>query len=211
MINLIVLIFISLFSISPIPKSEIVNGTVIFYYSKKIPNSDCFINPPDMYCLDSIRFYKDDSIYAVNGEPTQNEYFIYDPEFRLSKPIIPFRQLKLFCLNPMENHIHKGGEIYEREGDSSILFIGFNVEGYAYHIIPEYNSKKNDSLLSDLKKSYDALFLNDGCESCQYFVNDNEYYIFSDVIKTTTLSKMQCEKFRLKKSKKTEFWRYGLW
>lgn len=209
MIKLLILLLVGIVSLKPIPKSEIVKGTVIFYYSKKTPINH--IDPPDMYCLDSIRFYKDNSIYAVKGDYLQNEYFLYEPEFMLIKSTNVFRQLKLYCTNPMENHIHKGGQIYKSEDDSSKLFIGFNVEGNAYHIIPLVNSIKNETILKKLSKSRDIFLEEEECEYCPYFINYSDYYIFTGELQAESLTAFQLKEFRLTKSKRTKFWRYGQW
>jgi hypothetical protein len=209
MIKLLILLLVGFVSFKPIQKSEIVEGTVIFYYSKKTPSKH--IDPPDMYCLDSIRFYKGNSVYAVKGEYLQNEYFVYEPKFRLIKSTNVFRQLKLYCTNPMENHIHQGGEIYNSEDDSSKLFIAFNVEGNAYHIIPNANSIKNETKLISLSKSRDLFLEEEENEYCPYFVNYSDYYIFTDELKADSLSEFQRKEFRLTKSKMTKFWRYGQW
>ncbi len=203
------LIFVSLILLNSVGEANIVEGTVMVYYSKKKPV--ICVDLTDMYCLDSIRFYKDSMIYPVKGDYLQHEHFVYESDCEIGNSFNVFRNHNQFCTNPLENYIHSGGDIYEIENDSNMLIIGFNVAGLAYHIIPEYNSKKNDSLFADLKKSYDALFINDSCEPCLYFVNDNEYYIFSNEIKTATLSGLQLKKFRLFKSEKDEFLRYGQW
>lgn len=209
MIKLIVLIFVVLSLILPNPKPKIVKGVVIFYFSKKSP--DYHIDPPSMYCLDSLRFYEDGKIHAIKGDYLQNEHFEYRPGFKMDIASNIFRPLKLYCLNPMENYIHKGGEIYESEGDSSKLFIGFNLEGKAFHIIPHVNSEKNESIFKELSNSREIFLEDENCEYCPYFISCSDYYIFSEVLHTESLSEFQRNKFRLVKSKKTKFWRYGQW
>lgn len=203
------LIFVSLILLNSVGEADIVEGTVMVYYSKKKPV--LCVDLTDMFCLDSIRFYKDSMIYPVKGDYLQHEHFVYESDCEIGNSFNVFRNHNQFCTNPLENYIHSGGDIYEIENDSNMLIIGFNVTGLAYHIIPEYNSKKNDSIFTYLKKRYDAFFINDNCEPCLYFVNHNEYYIFSNEIKTATLSGLQLKKFKLLKFKKDEFLRYGQW
>ena len=209
MIKIVFILLAGFAMLKPIPKTEIVEGSVIFYYSKKEPNNH--IDPPDMYCLDSIRFYNDDLVCAVKGDYLQNEYFIYEPNFMILEFSNTFRMLKLFCSNPLENHIHKGGEIYKRSGEHNTLFIAFNIRASIYHIIPHVNSEKNAAMVNELAMTHDGFLDAEECMYCPYFINRQDYYIISNILKAKPLTEEQQLKFKFIKAKKTEFWRYGQW
>lgn len=192
-------------------QDTLIEGTIIVYYSLRIPSN--WISPPKMYCLDSIRLKTNNDSYPILGDHVQHEYFLFAP----LKTVQPyeytntFRNNKLYCVNPLYNYNHKGGELFFRECDTSKLYIAFNIKGIALDVRPTINSEKSDSLKYILEKSYyDFLEYEKTCP-CDFFINDSRYLIFVDIYKTKPLSGKQKKKFGFRKSEMTEFLRYGNW
>lgn len=199
-------IFLSSFS-----QEMTIEGTIVIYYSGKVPFNH--IDPPKMYCLDSIRLFMANNSYPILGDLIQNEHFIYEAFVNLNKYTYTsvLRCAKLYCENPLENNIHKGGSIFENKSESAKLFIAFNIKGKAYRVIPEINSCKNDSLSTLLEESFQSFFEIEGVYPCDYFINDSEYLILTEILYTSHLSKKQVNSLHFRKSKISEFWRFGLW
>jgi hypothetical protein len=188
-----------------------VKGTLVFFYTKRVPVT--LIDPPIMYCLDSIRLITRKNSSPVLGDLVQNEFFSHEPPQRYI-PVMTYtkavRSTTLYCENPLQNHIHTGGAIFEKKELPDKLFIAFNVNAKAYSVVATQNNV-NDSIYSEEERAYN-LFLNYMNEQpCDYYINTHDYLIITELIKAKKLTKCQQARFKFQKSKITEFWRYGLW
>lgn len=185
------------------------SGIVTIYYSKKIPKT--LIDPPDMYCLDSIRVVCNDSIIPLECEYLSSEEFAYRPSNGISKKInTAIRNSSLYCKNPLENHIHKGGEIFKKEGEKDRLYISFNISGRVYKVIPYQNSiNKGDSLTSLIE--YQKKNFYDGEEMCDKTINYHGYFILLKDFISTKLTDTQKKTMKFRDAGINEFWRYGCW
>lgn len=187
------------------------DGVLIAYYQKE--SSSNIPGIKHAYCLDSIRLQTNNEVYPILGDLVQNEHFLYElkepiPIGEYSKVI---RLNGLYCTNPLENHIHEGGEIYDLQGRPNILAISFNISGTAKRVIPKINSIKSDSLEKRLEESYTNFFDREGYYYCKYSINESEYLIITEILSSTELRKDQIESFGFTRSTVNEFWRHGLW
>ncbi len=185
-----------------------ISGVVVVYYTKKIPQ---YVDPPDFYCLDSIRLFSDEISIPLYGDDVQNEYFLYLPVTKVTYYGSAIRYSPLYCSNRFENYIHKGGEIFERNNEPGNIFISFNIKGKGFLVLPNINSLKDDSLSNKLDVSAIDFLEYNKTEFCPYKINNNAYIILSEDFVSTPLTKKQQRKFKLKKSNIKEFLRYGLW
>jgi len=185
-----------------------ISGVVVVYYTKKIPQ---YVDPPALYCLDSIRLFSDKISIPLFGDDVQHEYFLYRPITKVTYYGHAIRYSKLYCSNRFENYLHKGGEIFERSNDAGKLFIAFNIKGKGFLVLPNINSLKDDSLSNELSISAIDFLEYNKTESCPDKINNNSYIILSEDFVTTPLTKKQQRKLKLKKSNIKEFLRYGLW
>lgn len=203
----IVFVFIMLQSFSQELK---VKGTLFFFYTKKVPVT--LIDPPIMYCLDSIRIITRNSILPVLGDLVQNEYFTHKRPQRFTANVYTnaVRSSTLYCENPGQNHIHTGGAIFEKKDLPDKLFIAFNINAKAYKVVSTKDNE-NDSIYSVRKRSYNEFLENVNEQPCDYFINTHDYLIITELTKTNILTKHQQAKFKFQESKISEFWRYGLW
>lgn len=200
---------VSLFSIS---QEVDIKGVLMFYYSGHSPKHWNQATVETMFCLDSIRLIEKKKISPILGDLVQHEHFLY--ESNLHKRVYIYtkvlRDEKFYCLNPFENYLHKGGEIFNCN-DSLKLIIGFNIEGVAFSIFPNINSIKNDSLNQILKRNLESFKESEQECPCVDFVNNEPYLIIKNITRSSVLNQKQIRKFGLKKSSKTEFLRYGNW
>ena len=203
----IILGFVMLESFSQETK---VKGTLVFFYSKRVPIKH--INPPEMYCLDSIRLITRNKAVPVLGDLVQNEEFTHERPQRFTANIYTnaIRSSRLYCENPNQNHIHIGGAIFEKIDLPDKLFIAFNVNAKAYKVVSTQNNE-NDSIYCVEKRSYNKFLENEEEQPCDYFINTHDYIIITELIQTKILTKCQQAKYKFQKSKVSEFWRYGLW
>ena len=185
-----------------------ISGVVVVYYTKKIPQ---YVDPPALYCLDSIRLFSDKISIPLYGDHVQHEYFLYLPVSKVTYYGSAIRHSPLYCSNRFENYIHKGGEIFERNNEPGKIFIAFNIIGKGFLVLPNINSLKDDSLFNDLEINAVDFLKYNKTESCPYNINNNAYIILSEDFISTPLTKRQQRKFKFKKSNITEFLRYGLW
>jgi len=203
----IIIAFIMLESFSQEIK---VKGTLIFFYTKRVPV--VFIDPPIMYCLDSIRLITRNKAVPVLGDLVQNEYFTHERPQRFTANIYTnaVRSSTLYCENPGKNNIHTGGTIFEKKDLSDKLFIAFNANAKAYKVVSTQNNE-NDSIYSIRKRSNNEFLKSENEQPCDYYINTHDYLIITELTKTKNLTKCQQAKYKFQKSKVSEFWRYGLW
>jgi hypothetical protein len=189
-----------------------VKGTLIFFYTKRVPATLIFTNPPKMYCLDSIRLITKNNAIPVLGDLVQNEFFTHERPQKFTANIFTnaVRSSTLYCENPGQNHIHTGGAIFEKKDLPDKLFIAFNVNAKAYKVVST-ESNLNDSIYSVRKRSYNEFLESVNEQPCDYYINTHDYVIITELTKTKALTKYQQAKFKYQKSKVSEFWRYGLW
>jgi len=194
-----------------IAQEKNISGVVTVYYSKKIPKTH--IDPPDMYCLDSIRLVCNDSIFPLECEYLSNELFAYRPSNGISKKInVAIRNSSLYCKNPLENHVHKGGEIFKKEGEANRLYISFNIIGKVYKVIPNENSyNKGDTLTSLIEYQKKDFYDSEKEEMCHNTINYSKYFILSNDFISTKLTDSQKKIMRFRDAGINEFWRYGCW
>ncbi len=187
-----------------------VKGTLVFFYTKRVPVT--LINPPKMYCLDSIRLITNNCTFPVLGDLVQNEDFTHERPQRFTANIYTnaVRSSTLYCENPDQNHIHAGGAIYEKKDLPDKLFIAFNVNANAYKVISTKDNE-NDSIYSVSKRYYKKFLERENEQPCDYFINTHDYLIITKLTKTKALTKCQQASYKFQKSKVSEFWRYGLW
>jgi hypothetical protein len=185
------------------------SGAVTVYFSKKIPKT--LINPPDMYCLDSIRVVCNDSIIPLECEYLSSEEFAYKPSNGMSRMInTTIRNSSLYCKNPLQNRILKGGEIFKNKGEKDRLYISFNISGKVYKVIPYQNSiNKGDSLTSLIE--YQKRNFYDGEEMCRKTINYHAYFILLKDFISTKLTDSQKKTMKFRDAGINEFWRYGCW
>ncbi len=204
---LIVLIFGVFESFSQVIKTK---GTIFFFFTEKIPENH--VNPPQMYCLDSIRLITQKSTFAVLGDFAQHEFFSHErpKRFKLDSYTKIARSTNLYVTNPQQNHVHQGGEIYEKENNRGKIFIAFNIKAEFYKAVAE-NTNRNDSIKSELERTREDFINSMNEEPCAYYINENDYLIITRIIKATKLTKRQQKRLGLIKSDIQGFWRYGLW
>ncbi|MBK7214426.1 MAG: hypothetical protein IPH88_14225 [Bacteroidales bacterium] len=208
--KLILTIILSLIMLESFTQEIKVKGTLVFFYTKRVPV--VFIDPPIMYCLDSIRLITRNKAVPVLGDLVQNEYFSHEGPQKFTANIYTnaVRSTVLYCENPGTNHIHTGGAIFERKDLPDKLFICFNINAKAYKVVSTQKNE-NDSIYSIRKRSNSEFIISENEQPCDFFINTHDYLIITELTKTMALTKRQQAKYKFQKSKVSEFWRYGLW
>jgi len=208
--KLTLIIILSLIILKCYSQEIKVKGKLVFFYTKRVPIT--LIDPPIMYCLDSIRLITGNSEVPILGDLVQREFFAHERPQRYKTNIFTnaVRSSTFYCENPTQNYIHTGGEIYEKKDLPDKLFIAFNVNAKVFRVVATQNNV-DDSIYSDRKRAYDKFFTETNERFCDFYINTHDYLIITELIKTKKLTKIQQAKYNFQKSKITEFWRYGLW
>ena len=206
-----ILYFLSSTLISVFAQESEISGMVVIFYTKKTLVTDP--RSPDMYCLDSIRLFSPGIALPLDCEYLSNEMFAFIPLEKTSKMInTSIRESKLYCSNPLENYVHRGGEIFINENDIIKLYVSFNIHGKGYYVDPSNNCVNiSDSLISKIERNRKEFYDSEKVDYCNQTINYGRYFVVNKIYASSKLTEDQCAFFSFKKTDKIEFLRYGLW